>query len=461
MRNLTQISIIVCFLFLLGIEKSYADHLYGGYFTYTKSGDTIHVELVTYTDSHDDESDRDSVEINWGDNIYEYLPRVNNGGDGLVVYDGLKYNVYRGTHLYNRDGVFQLTLSDNFRAEDIQNMSRGASGLTILYITTLMPVGDSLQFCQNQGIQATVIPDFKFRTGDNVDLNFGIFDPDGDSLNYSLVPSRVKNGQTAPGYRIPNDAQLEPSTGSFLWQGIDHGKWLFTMQVDEYRNGNLIGQTLLDFLIEGSDFEDPNVSGNVSKQLLNLSNKDSLTFEFNQVPSDSIWVVIPSDSLNSLFSTQVSYTLSDPDEIAGKVVFTPENITGHNGLVGATIRVYWKFGILTGYRDYSVNLDFPKKEQETNCQIQDLDEVEEIIPALETFQIAPSLFDDAFWLNVGDDWEGLKVNIFDMRGRIIARYENLDQSTFKVAISTLRPAVYFVVAYREDDMILSEKVVKR
>lgn len=460
-RNFTQISLIVGFFFFFIIEKSYADHLFGGYFTYTVVSDTVCVELITYTDSHDDESDRDSVEINWGDNQYEFLKRMNNSGDGDVIYDGLKLNVYKGKHLYEKDGVFQLTLSDNFRAEDILNMSRGASGLTTLFITTIFQYGDTNIFCENQGPTPTVVPDFLYAAGDTAKINFGIEDPDGDSLHYALVTTRVKNGQQAPGYRIPINISFDENDGSFVWRGIQNGKWVFTILVTEYRGDNAIGQQFIDFTLEANSTEGPESTGTMSKNALTLFTKDSLDFTFSKPFADSLWVSVPGDSNSTYYDAQIEYSLQTSNDVSGKVIFDNTLAKKHNGLLGSVVRVNWKFGVLSGFRDHPVFMDYGSIEQDLNCELQELEEVEVIIPELETFQIAPSLFDDSFWLNIGDDFGEIAVEIYDLRGRIIARYSDINQSTFKVAISTLRPAVYFVVLIRDNEYILTEKVVKR
>ena len=97
-----------------------ADHYYGGYITYEHvAGNTYKVTVVTYADNSKENSDRDSVEIIWGDGEKEFIQRINNIGNGETVFPGIKKNIYEGTHAYSDSGNFQLVFIDDFRPHDI------------------------------------------------------------------------------------------------------------------------------------------------------------------------------------------------------------------------------------------------------------------------------------------------------------------------------------------------------
>ena len=82
-----------------------ADHYYGGYISYEFiSGYTYKVTIVTYADNSKENSDRDSVEIIWGDGGEEFIQRINNVGKGETVFPGIKKHLRRHTYLFrNRE----------------------------------------------------------------------------------------------------------------------------------------------------------------------------------------------------------------------------------------------------------------------------------------------------------------------------------------------------------------------
>lgn len=91
--------------------------------------------------------------------------------------------------------------------------------------------------------------------------NFGTVEPDGDSLVYTFINAMGANAAnlvytgtntaTNPiaGGSMPPGATLDPNTGEITFIPTIAGNWVFAIQVNEYRNGVLIGTMMRDILI--------------------------------------------------------------------------------------------------------------------------------------------------------------------------------------------------------------------
>jgi hypothetical protein len=93
--------------------------------------------------------------------------------------------------------------------------------------------------------------------------NTGAFDPDGDSLSYSLVNCRGFNGLPIPGYTLPAASEsitINPVTGDLIWETPTmQGEYNLAILIEEWRNGIRIGTVTRDLqVIIGSCEGNPN-----------------------------------------------------------------------------------------------------------------------------------------------------------------------------------------------------------
>ena len=103
-------------------------------------------------------------------------------------------------------------------------------------------------------------------------------------------------------------------------------------------------------------------------------------------------------------------------------------------------------------------------ESDTNwtCTVPpDLRDVIEITPIVNLFDVTPNLFDDAVWINIGEDYEKIKVEVLDMRGRLVAIEEKPETQTFKMDFSHLSSGMYFFRLIREDKLLTVIRSVKK
>ena len=71
------------------------------------------------------------------------------------------------------------------------------------------------------------------------------------------------------------------------------------------------------------------------------------------------------------------------------------------------------------------------------------------------------MFDDAVWINIGEDYEKIKVEVLDMRGRLVALEEKPEKQTFKMDFSHLSSGMYFFRLIREDKLLTVIRSVKK
>lgn len=456
-------------LFLLGIAVSFsnfcfADHYLGGYISYSSVNDsTFTIKVHTITDEELVAGDRDSIEVNLGNNDKEIFYRTNNNGFGEVLYDGIQLNIYEKNYTYSEYGNFPITFSDIFRTNDIKNMLRGASAKTNLYLSSILPIDDFTIYCKNNSPEPTSFPSLIYRTGDEVSFNFGLYDVDGDSLTYELVPIRGINGEDASGYRIPSGVTINPITGDFYWSSMPRGDYGYSIKVNEYREGELIAYHFYDFTLRGNSIT-PKIATITASQksvIFNtLGDETTITIEANKLETDSSWISLTgSISKIPAFDLKLDTVNTDSNLFNGSVTIKYNQTHSFDGIQNLAVRYHYKIDDHIYYTDKNINIRSPKTTN-WDCEVKDIENLFELIPEIEVFSPSENIFSESFWLNIGSDPVGLTVEFYDIRGRIVRRFENIDQSTFKIETSNLRPAIYVLIIYRFDEVRLVQKMIK-
>ena len=87
--------------------------------------------------------------------------------------------------------------------------------------------------------------------------NFGVYEPDGDSLHYSLVGALDDPGLPVPyqggysGASPINGINIDPNTGEITFTPTIQGNFVVVVLIQEYdSSGNLVGSVMQDFQFE-------------------------------------------------------------------------------------------------------------------------------------------------------------------------------------------------------------------
>ncbi len=247
------------------------------------------ITLTTYTDPAPANVDRCKADIEvWttGPNpilisTLRDIPRANgvfmvNASDcslsplpqnGVVVKGTVKRNIYTVSYVFPGPGAYQLRYFDIARHESVVNISN--PGDQAFYVETEVYILPPLVGYNNTPILLNE-PLYDACAGKLWTDNPGAYDPDGDSLAYSLRPSyQYSSDPNAPvppmpatGYRFPDDPQfganssftIDPFTGQITWNvPMQLGIYNIAIVVEEWRDGVLLGYVVRDMAIWVND----------------------------------------------------------------------------------------------------------------------------------------------------------------------------------------------------------------
>ncbi|NNC85936.1 MAG: hypothetical protein HKN75_07635, partial [Bacteroidia bacterium] len=181
------------------------------------------------------------------------LPPSTTSCNGGTAY-GVEEWVYQGlVTLPANCNDWEFSISSCCRNNQITNIqSPGSQGfyLPATLNSTVAPTNSSPVFNN--------IPVSQFCVGNQFFYDQGATDPDGDSLVYSLVCPTAAGGPVVynaplscqnPVTSAPPGVQIDPQTGIITFLPTVQQVTVLAVQVDEYRNGTLIGSIVRDMQI--------------------------------------------------------------------------------------------------------------------------------------------------------------------------------------------------------------------
>ena len=243
-KRLVRILLTVITLVIVS-STAFATHQRAGEISYTFiSGLTYEFTIVTYTYTPSP-ADRPEIEVLWGDGTSSVIPRLSK----VNMENNISRNVYVTQHTFPAAGTFHVTFEDPNRNAGIVNIP---SSVEIpFFIETILVInpfigGNSSPQLLNPPLDngCTNVPYYH---------NPGAYDPEGDSLSYSLINCRGYNGEDIPGYSLPaasNYISIDPITGDLTWDSpMMAGEYNIAILIEEWRNGVLIGSMVRDMQI--------------------------------------------------------------------------------------------------------------------------------------------------------------------------------------------------------------------
>lgn len=325
----------------MGLNMAHASHNIAGEITYIYLGNnTIEITLTTYTDPSEAQVDRCTADLEiWkddpqtnADKIADILeiPRINgplNVDDlfpnsvtcpgqnmGEYIVGTIKRNVYKTTYTFNGPGKFLIRYFDVARVNNVNNIVNGGEQAFFIESTVfLAPIlGDenSPQFLNHP---------IDFACEDKLwTHNPGAFDPDGDSLVFTLVecrqynPPMINTPINCTGFQFPGQYSsngpmtMDSQTGLISWNTPQVAGWYnLAYKVEEYRNGILIGTTFRDMAVKVNPCDnDPPVIETILDTCIYAG--DTLRFDvtsydpnFENFPPDSLYFYLNNNGINN------------------------------------------------------------------------------------------------------------------------------------------------------------------
>jgi gliding motility-associated-like protein len=299
--------------------SAYASHYRAGEITYKQiSGRLFRVTATTYTDPQSSANQfTTTVTLFWGDGKSNVVNRLR--VDPISI--NVQRNVYEFDHEYQSDGLFLISLTDPNRVQNIVNINGGFSDNTPFYVESLIRVSSSIG--NNQSPVLTVPPivngclDFLYIH------NPGAYDPDGDSLAYTLVTPKQATGVDVPNYVDPvasDSFKLDPYTGTLTWaMPVGAGLYNIAIKISEYRNGILVGYVVRDMQIRiETCVNEPPVINKLPTVCVNAG--DSVKFDV--IATDINIQVVTIRGYGGPFEVPISKAIISPNPASGLAIAT-------------------------------------------------------------------------------------------------------------------------------------------
>lgn len=237
--------LLIVFALVMVSPTAFATHQRAGEISYTFiSGLTYEFTIVTYTYTPSP-ADRPEIEVFWGDGTSTVINRQIK----VNMDNNISQNVYVTQHTFPAAGTYHVTFEDPNRNAGIVNIP---SSVEIpFFIETILVInpfigGNSSPQLLNPPLDngCTNVPYYH---------NPGAYDPEGDSLAYSLINCRGYDGEDIPGYSLPaasNFIAIDPLTGDLTWDSpLMAGEYNIAILIEEWRDGVLIGSMVRDMQI--------------------------------------------------------------------------------------------------------------------------------------------------------------------------------------------------------------------
>jgi gliding motility-associated-like protein len=228
---------------------AYATHNRAGEITYRHlTGLNYEATITTYTRTAgiSIQADRPVLDsVAWGDGFFSSFTRI-----GYVDLSGnpadlenIRVNTYVNSHQYPGNSPsghpFEIRVEDPNRDEGILNIP-GSVNIPF-FIHTYLVINQSVFPEQDNSAILTYPPIDKGCVGIPFLHNPGAYDPDGDSLSYTLTPCLGAGGGPIPGFSYPaasTSLTMNPVTGDMVWDSpLDSGEYNIAMLIYSWRKG--------------------------------------------------------------------------------------------------------------------------------------------------------------------------------------------------------------------------------
>jgi gliding motility-associated-like protein len=317
------------FLFLLSALTAGATHNRSGSITYIHiSGNTYEFTISTCTKTSSD-ADRPELEVKWGDGQMDTIPRQS------IVFNGLydvQENTYVGQHTFTGPASYIISVEDPNRNSGVLNITNSVD--KVFCIQTELVISPFIGSPNN----SLIIEDFpcpEFACLNKLYCyNLSAYDPDGDSLSYSLVPCR---GEGCLEMSIPEVFEypdnvgggvmtIDPVSGTLCWNTPQfQGEYNLAIKISEWRNGFYVGSVLQDIqLTVKACNNDPPIIEDVADTCVFAGTSVDIPFvAYDPNPGDVVTVTATGAVFNVGNNPAVFIDSSAVDTAVGRFIWNP------------------------------------------------------------------------------------------------------------------------------------------
>lgn len=310
---------LLILLLLICQFSLFATHQRAGEISYTHvSGLTYRFTIVTYTYTQS-AADREQLEFSWGDGTTSIVQRTSK----VNMLNDISRNTYVTEHTYPTTGVYSVTLEDPNRNAGIVNIPNSVNVPffleTIVVINPFLGANSSPQLLNPPIDDGCVnVPYYH---------NPSAYDPDGDSLSYSLIACRGYEGEYIPGYSLPAASQsisIDPRTGDLIWDSpVQQGEYNVAILIQEWRHGVMIGSMVRDMqiTISACDNEPPTIA-TITDTCVTAGETLTFTVVADDPNSTSVALTATGGVLNIANSHATFSSSAGPPPQSGRFIWT-------------------------------------------------------------------------------------------------------------------------------------------
>jgi gliding motility-associated-like protein len=216
-------------------------------------GYTYEITVITYTDPANTGADRQDLDVSFGDNKSEIVPRSNGNGEivNSDINNTIKKNIYRTTHTYPGPANYPISIIDQNRVDGIKNINSGNSVNIAFYVESVLSIVAGIG--NNQSPVLLLPPVDVGCVNEVFTHNPAAYDPDGDSLAFTIIAPKMAKGIVVPRWTIPQASDsfsISVNTGQLTWsKPLEAGTYNWAILIREYRGGKIIGYVVRDMQV--------------------------------------------------------------------------------------------------------------------------------------------------------------------------------------------------------------------
>ena len=268
----------------------FATHYRAGEITYKQLGPVLYqISVITYTDPANTGADRPELEVFFGDNKSEFVRRSNGNGEIVNgdINNTIKKNIYTVTHTYPGSGKYLIHITDPNRIDNIRNINNGNSVDVPFYVESYLIIYSGVG--NNQSPVLLMPPIDVGCVNEVFKHNPAAYDPDGDSLAFSIIAPKMAMGTNVPNWTIPffsDSFNIEINRGQLTWaKPKEAGHYNWAILIREYRGTLLIGYVVRDMQVY--------INNNCNNSPPLISTQDNSCIEVNNLLQRTISATDP------------------------------------------------------------------------------------------------------------------------------------------------------------------------
>jgi gliding motility-associated-like protein len=207
------------------------------------------ITCTTYTDSRSVSAHRNEIELFFGygppDNEASETVPCMVGECQVLVASYTWRNIYRTRHKFPGPGTcYTINFTDPNRVSSVININDSFSVNIPFYIETQLCIYDDLGITSNNSPSLLEMPISYACQNRRYEHNPNAYDPDGDSVSYSLVVPKMGKNRSVTNYTSPEKVpgnegssfSLDPATGELVWENpMRPGLYNIAFKVTEWR----------------------------------------------------------------------------------------------------------------------------------------------------------------------------------------------------------------------------------